>query len=103
MSKFVIDIKPELFNPDTIINSGQIFHMRKKNDKYIVCSGDKNNIPKITKTIEKLCEKFGTKHKYYCDYDINKVFEYYSFPTAVQISDLSLSELSYGSMIGLLS
>ena len=181
MSKFIVDIKPELFNPDTIMNSGQVFRMRKDDNKYIVCSGDKfcmfqfngvswefftshddwdfwwtffdfntnyskcnqkilhcreglgdsflfdalcdskgmrilkqdlwetivtfiisqqNNIPKITKTIEKLCEKFGTKHKYYCGYDINKVFEYHSFPTAVQISDLSLSELSDGSMLG---
>lgn len=181
MSKFVVNIKPELFNPDIIISSGQIFRMRKENNKYMVCSGDKfcvfqfngaswefftahddwdfwwnffdfntnyslhnqkilqceecyndsflldalhssqgmrilkqdlwetivtfiisqqNNIPKITKTVERLCRKFGTKHKVYCGFNINNWFEYYSFPTAVQISDLSLSELSDGSMLG---
>lgn len=59
-----------------------------------------NNIPKITKTVEILCEKFGTKSQYYLSLDKNHIQYFYTFPPAEQIADLSLETLSDGTMLG---
>lgn len=56
-----------------------------------------NNIPKITKTINKFCVKLGEEKEFMCKGQLKK---YHTFPTAVKISDLSLSELLDDSLLG---
>lgn len=58
-----------------------------------------NSIPKITKTINILCERFGTLDYFQTD-SVGTLKNYYKFPTPGQISILSLSELQSGTMLG---
>lgn len=173
-----LQLDSEIFNPDTIINSGQVFRMFKNDGFYFAYSGNKaisfrkiqkniwnfyttqedwteywysyfdlstdytefnneilksndnflknslnfskgmrilkqdlwetmvtfiisqqNNIPKITKTVNILCEKFGTP----CYHEIDSIGSlrlYYTFPTVDQIANLSIEKLSGGTMLG---
>lgn len=59
-----------------------------------------NNIPKITKSVNILCERFGTKMQYYTGTTKEDLNYYYTFPTAERIADLSLKTLSDGTMLG---
>ena len=162
----------EAFNPEVIMNSGQVFRMTKENNRYIAITGSKavvfqplenniweftveskkeqkywnhyfdfstnytlindkiesskdsflqeslsysqgmiilnqdlwetivsfiisqqNNIPKIRKTINILCAKFGEKHHL-------GELEYYSFPSSTKFANLSLENLRDGTMLG---
>lgn len=58
-----------------------------------------NNIPKITRTINILCEKFGTLNYHEID-SVGSLRNYYAFPTVEQIANLSIENLSDGTMLG---
>lgn len=58
-----------------------------------------NNIPKITKTVNILCEKFGEAKTFQAD-TVGTMKLYYTFPTAEQIANLSLSTLQTDTMLG---
>jgi len=78
-------IKSELdkFNLSEAIKYGAGIHILKQNPLETIISfiiSANNNIPRIKKTIEKLCEGYGTK------YD-----DYYAFPTLQQLSGVPLS------------
>lgn len=57
-----------------------------------------NNIPKIKKTVEKLCFNYGNILSYPCGFNKTKTF--YTFPTAEKIANLRLEELQDGSYLG---
>lgn len=57
-----------------------------------------NNIPKIKKTVEKLCFNYGNILSYPCGFSKTKTF--YTFPTAEKIANLRLEELQDGSYLG---
>lgn len=59
-----------------------------------------NSISKITKSVNILCERFGTKMQYYTGTTKEDLNYYYTFPTAERIADLSLKTLSDGTMLG---
>lgn len=185
MKKITISLYKEIFNPDTIIQSGQVFRMIKSDDPlgwYYAFSGDKacsfreinakehqwnfyiqsvddwdfwknyfdlgivsiykkynslirktkdlflrealnncpglrilkqdlwetmvtfiisqqNNIPKITKTVNILCERFGESKVFQAD-SAGTMKLYYAFPTPEQIANLSLLELQTDTMLG---
>lgn len=58
-----------------------------------------NNIPKITKTVNLLCENFGTLEYHETD-SVGSFRNYYAFPTVDQIANLSIEKLSDGTMLG---
>lgn len=58
-----------------------------------------NNIPKITKTVQILCDKFGTVDKHEIAMT-GEFVEFHKFPTIEQICVLSVEELSDGTMLG---
>lgn len=176
--KICVELPKTLFNPELIMNSGQVFRMLKKQGMYHVYSGDKaiafkrranqyefyttiedwnefwvnyfdfntdyskfneairnskdeflensmkmcqgmrilrqdlwetivtfiisqqNNIPKISKTVEILCERFGSKRSYYTGLNTKDIQYFYTFPSADRIANLSLKTLSDGTMLG---
>ena len=51
----------------------------------------RNNIPKIKSTIDKMCRALGNRHVEIC---LGRKYEYYSFPTPQQIAKSSISELN---------
>ena len=58
-----------------------------------------NNIPKIQKTVNILCERYG--HPEIVQYGgVGSLRTYFTFPTPADFADLSLSELSEGTMLG---
>ena len=58
-----------------------------------------NNIPKITKTVNILCERFGESKVFQAD-TAGTMKLYYAFPTVEQIANLSLSTLQTDTMLG---
>lgn len=58
-----------------------------------------NNIPKITKTVNILCERFGESKVFQAD-TAGTMKLYYAFPTPEQIANLSLLELQTDTMLG---
>lgn len=58
-----------------------------------------NSIRKIIKTVNGLCERFGTPRVFISD-SVGTYHLYYMFPTPEQIANLSLSELQGGTMLG---
>ena len=181
MKTITMNLTREIFNPDIIIQSGQVFRMVKSNEPlgwYYAYSGDKavsfrnthdcewnfyvssfedwdfwqdyfdlgtlystyndiirkskdkflqnalsyavgmrilkqdlwetmvtfiisqqNNIPKITKTVNILCEKFGEQKVFQID-TAGTMKLYYAFPTVEQIANLSLFTLQNDTMLG---
>lgn len=58
-----------------------------------------NNIPKITKTVNILCERFGESKVFQAD-TVGTMKVYHAFPTVEQIANLSLSTLQTDTMLG---
>lgn len=58
-----------------------------------------NNIPKIKRTVEILCEKFGKVKSIAID-SSGRLKPYYAFPTIEKFANLSLSELQTDTMLG---
>lgn len=63
-----------------------------------------NNIPKIRKSVEELCKRFGNlkEYKRYSPENPTKFTKipYYTFPTAFQIANLSVETLCDGTYLG---
>lgn len=58
-----------------------------------------NNIPKIQKTVNILCERYG--HPEILQHDsVGSLRTYFTFPKAADFANLSLSELTDGTMLG---
>ena len=55
-----------------------------------------NNIPRIKRIVETICQKYGEKRFYFCDgvdRDVEKTIAYYSFPTAEALASATEGEL----------
>ena len=81
----IIKLQLDKQNLSDAIKYGAGIHILRQNPIETIISfiiSANNNIPRIKKTIEKLCEGYGTKEE-----------DYYAFPTLEQLSKVTLSFL----------